>query len=110
MAAAGQIELVIELIRNARLDAQQHTVGKCGIRFGQIVVEQAFALGPQRVKQARKRMAQVGTIQGFNLGAVEQAMHALTRQEFSIRKIFEIWRCHQATVQSNWLAIQIALA
>jgi hypothetical protein len=47
MAAAGGVELVVEFVGDAGLDAQHHAVGQRGVGFGQRAIEERLTPRPR---------------------------------------------------------------
>ncbi len=110
MAGAGQVELVVEVVGDAGLDAQQHAVGQGGVGFGQELVEQGFAVGAQGVDALQNGAAQIGAVEHVDACAVHQAVDVLARQILPVREILEVGRRHQPATQAHRLAVDIALA
>ena len=110
VAGAGQVELVVEVVGDARFDAQQHAVGQGGIGFGQELVEQGFAVGAQGVDALQDGAAQIGAIEHVDACIVHQAVDVLARQVLPVREILEIGRRHQPATQAHRLAVDVALA
>ena len=110
VAGAGQVELVVELVRDAGLDAQEHAVGQGRVGLGQEPLQEASRPGPERVEPTQQGRALVGAGQGLHPWAVHHAVDALAGQVGPVVEAIEDRRVGQPSTGLHRLAVDEARA